>query len=146
MHAAAALQDTAAHRVPIDRPTPGVAWARQPVPFHCSASDPVLPPPPLAALLILVAPTAVHAAAAEQDTARNSPPVDPGAGVARTLQVLPFQASASSAVAPLRVPELPVAVQAAGELHDTPLNPEPTAPAGPGPPRRRAPPACRPAP
>jgi hypothetical protein len=63
---------------------------------------PDAPRPP--GVLIVVAPTAVHAAAAEQDTARNSLPVDPaGLGVACLCQLVPFHASASSAVLPLLV-------------------------------------------
>jgi hypothetical protein len=67
-----------------------------------------LPPdrlPPEAGVAIVVAPTAVQAAAAEHDTARNSLPVDPaGAGVAWMCHFVPFQASASSAVLPLLSP------------------------------------------
>jgi hypothetical protein len=60
---------------------------------------PDAPRPP--GVLIVVAPTAVQAAAAEQDTARNSLPVDPaGLGVAWMCQLVPFHASASSAVLP----------------------------------------------
>ena len=63
---------------------------------------PEAPWPP--GVLIVVAPTAVHAAAAEQDTARNSLPVEPaGLGVAWMLHFVPFHASASSAVLPLGV-------------------------------------------
>ena len=108
MQAVAALQDTAASPVPTDRPGLGVAWIRQLVPFHRSASDTVMLVPPDAprppGVPIVVAPTAVHAAAAaaaEQDTARNSLPVDPaGPGVAWMCQLVPFHASASSAVLP----------------------------------------------
>jgi hypothetical protein len=108
VQAVAALQDTAASPVPTDRPGLGVAWIRQLVPFHRSASDTVMLVPPDAprppGVLIVVAPTAVHAAAAEQDTARNSLPVDPaGLGVACICQLVPFHASASSAVLPLLV-------------------------------------------
>ena len=109
MHAVAALQDTAASPVPTDRPGLGVAWTRQLVPFHRSASDTVALPPPEAprppGVLIVVAPTAAHAAAAEHDTARNSLPVDPaGLGVAWMRHFLPFHASASSTMAPLLLP------------------------------------------
>ena len=105
MQAVAELQDTAASPVPTDRPGLGVAWIRQLVPFHRSASDTVMLLPPDAprppGVLIVVAPTAVQAAAAEQDTARNSLPVDPaGLGVAWMCQLVPFHASASSAVLP----------------------------------------------
>ena len=111
MQAVAALQDTAANPVPTDRPTTGVAWMRQVLPFHRSASDTVMLLPPLlapawpAAPLIVVAPTAMQAAVAEHDTARNSLPVDPaGAGVAWMFQARPCQASASSSVLPLASP------------------------------------------
>ena len=109
VQAVAALQDTAASPVPADRPGFGTAWIRQFVPFHRSASDTVMLVPPEAprprAVLIVVAPTAVHAAAAEHDTARNSLPVDPaGLGVAWMRQRVPFHASASSTEAPLPLP------------------------------------------
>ena len=46
----------------------------------------------------------VQAVAEGHDTPRNSLPADPaGLGVAWMLQVVPFHASASSAVAPLPV-------------------------------------------
>ena len=105
MQAVAALQDTAASPVPTDRPGLGVAWIRQLVPFQRSASDTVMLLPPDAprppGVLIVVAPTAVQAAGELQDTARNSLPVDPaGLGVAWMCQLVPFHASASSAVLP----------------------------------------------
>jgi len=39
VQAVVALQDTAASPVPTDRPGLGVAWMRQRVPFHDSASS-----------------------------------------------------------------------------------------------------------
>jgi hypothetical protein len=109
VQAVVALQDTAASPVPTDRPGLGVAWIRQFVPFHRSASDTVVLVPPEAlrrpAVLIVVAPTAVQAAGVEHDTARNSLPVDPaGLGVAWMLHFVPFQLSASSTEAPLLLP------------------------------------------
>src|SRR4029077_4042266 len=55
-----------------------------------------------------------------------------GLGVAWTCQLVPFHASASSAVLPPDVSALPAAVPAAGELQDPPLSPEPGDPAGRG--------------
>ncbi len=107
MQAVAALHDTAPNPVPVDRPGLGMAWTRQFVPFHRSASPtvmllplllPLLPPVRAAPAacpageLIVTAPTAVQAPGAVQDTARNWLPVAPA-----------FHASASSTVEPLVV-------------------------------------------
>ena len=73
VQAVAALQDTPASPVPVDRPGLGVAWIRQAVPFHRSASDTVMLVPPEAlrppCVLIVVAPTAVQAVSQEQAAA-----------------------------------------------------------------------------
>jgi len=71
VHAVAVRHDTAANPVPVDRPGPGMAWARQVVPFHRSASPTVMLLPPLLRELTVTAPTAVQAPGAAQDTARK---------------------------------------------------------------------------
>jgi len=95
-----ALQDTAASPAPTDRPGLGVAWIRQFVPFHRSASDTVALVPPEAlrppAVLIVVAPTAVQADGAVQDTVLSwLRPWVAGLGLGRNRQAVPFHVSAS---------------------------------------------------
>ena len=77
-------------------------------------------------------PTAVQALAERHDTANRSVLVVPtGLGVARMRHVVPFHASASDR-SPLPVRELPEAVQALAEVHDTPESPLPVPPAALG--------------
>jgi len=126
MQARRDAHDTARNWPPAVPTGLGVAWIRQLVPFHAPAS--VSGPPRLSKL-----PAAVQARAAVQDTAVKPLPSDrAGLGEAWIRQTLPFHRSAS--VRPfLAFPaELPTAVQARTEVHDTARNSLEVAPAGRG--------------
>jgi hypothetical protein len=85
-----------------------MTWSVQWAPFHRSAK---------------FAPTAVQAPGELHETAESPLLVAPaGLGVAWMRHLVPFQASASVRSLPL-VEELPAAVHARAELHDTPDSP-----------------------
>ena len=91
-----------------------MTWSVQRAPFHRSAKS---------------APRAVQAPGELHETAESPLIVGPaGSDVAWMRHVDPFQASASVRTLP-PVEELPTAVQARAELHDTSDSPLPAAPA-----------------
>jgi hypothetical protein len=112
-----ALLDVHDTRYRLKNATPwglGVVWIDQLVPFHCSASVPVLE-----------LPTAVHAVLDVHDTPESGAP--DGLGVVWIDQLVPFHCSAS-----VPVLELPTAVHAVLDVHDTPESQLEVAPDGLG--------------
>jgi hypothetical protein len=127
VQAVAELHDIPANPEPIDPAGTGVAWTRQLVPFHRSASGTLVPE------LCTLAPPAVQAVAEVQDTARNSLPADPaGLAVGWMRQLAPFHRSASGVVVPWVSVWAPTAVQARAEVQETAKNPLSGWPAGLG--------------
>jgi len=110
----AEVQDTDEREVAPPAAGFGVAWRVQPVPFQCSASGTSFWPP--SPTPYTMSPTAVHALADVQDTESRLLFSPPTGGVGTTVQVLPFQDSAS--VAPVGPPN-PVAMQAVALTQDT---------------------------
>ncbi len=91
------------------------AWTDHAVPFQRAAKVTVV------AELFLSLPTAVQAVLERQDTPLRLAVVAPaGLGVLWIVQLVPFHRSASIAVVPEVFVQLPTAVQAVVEKHDTP--------------------------
>src|SRR5262249_3114528 len=120
-----------------------MAWTRQVVPFHRSASPTVVVLPPLLRLAAVAArppaepivtePTAVQAPVAAQDTARSSLPVAPaGLGVPWMRQRVPFHRSASITPEPPLAPSLPARLAPGAALPDVPHDRGRDEPAGAG--------------
>jgi hypothetical protein len=105
-------------------PSLGVAivCSDQALPFHRSATAPKTG--------AVVDPTAVHAAAAEHDTADRTVKGASGiAGVGTMLQLTPSHRSASATVNPAALLVAPTAMHALALTHDTPAS-EPPRPTG----------------
>jgi len=100
----------------------GVGWMRQVAPFHRSARVPWSDPP-----------AARQAEGPVQDTpARDANWTPGGLGVGWMRQVAPFHRSARVCTIPAAECRSPMAVQAEGEVQDTPFRKLCTAPAGLG--------------
>lgn len=92
----------------------GIVSALQLVPFQLSAIATLRP-------LTIALPTAVHAVAEVHETALNEAPVLPeGTGTGWSVQLVPFQRSATGRIGNSENPAPPTAVHAVCDVHDTP--------------------------
>ncbi|MDQ6744435.1 MAG: hypothetical protein M3Z27_00200 [Actinomycetota bacterium] len=129
MQAAAEVQDTPLRLTFVAPIGMGVLWIVQLVPSQPSIRGVVVLVVPL---VLTEIPTAVQAVGEVQDTAlRLLLELPIGMGALWALQLVPSQRSIKGVVVvPLPSRELPTAVQAVGEVHDTPLRLLLLAPAG----------------
>src|SRR6202035_185214 len=109
VHELAELHDTAFSSLDSAPLGTRVCWIAQLVPFQRSANIVAVP------LEVKDSPTAIHELAEVHDTPLRMPKKAPlGLGVAWTVQLLPFQRSASGAP-----PEMPTVMHEVAEVHDT---------------------------
>src|SRR5581483_3013506 len=126
----ASQSEADAHDTPdrVTMPAPagvGTVSRDQAEPFHRSAR-------PSCRLFVRYAPTAVHASAAEQETASGTASVPAGTGTASRCQVAVARDSANGSCRPWGETYVPTAVQALVEAHDTALSSASPAPVGVG--------------
>lgn len=115
MHTVEDAQDTLASDEPLALVGAGGSCTLQLVPFQLSTSGTVTPE------AFTKLPAALHDVEDTHEIASRDDLVAPvGAGGCCTLQLVPFQLSASGTVTPEAFTKLPAAVHAVEDLHDTP--------------------------